>query len=211
MKLRELALSPQLIAECRRMEPALRGRRIVVTGSQGGEGVSTLANALAFALSGSGRILLAEGNLRSPCLALELGLTGAGIAQWEFDSPLPLQTVSERPNLAILTAGKPAAGTDDAAIAERLSKAAEMAHAMFDTVIWDCPPLTTYPDLLAVGPKVDGAVVVVEMDRSRADGLHFLRDALDRAEIPLLGSMLNRSGRYWPRALKSYRATVARA
>lgn len=210
MMLRELALSPQLVAECRRVEPALRGRHIVLTGSQGGEGVSTLATALAITLAHTGRVLLAEGNLRNPCLARALGFNGPTLAQWAFNTPLPLQSSQDRPNLSLLAAGRADAGTDDAAIAERLSKAAELAHAMFETVIWDCPPLTSYPDLLAIGAKANGAVVVVEMDRSRADSLQFLRDALERAEIPVLGSMLNRSGRYWPRGRKSYRAAAPR-
>jgi hypothetical protein len=37
------------------------------------------------------------------------------------------------------------------------------------------------------------------MDGSRVDELRFLRDTLARAQIPILGSLLNRSGRYWPR------------
>src|SRR5690606_41417070 len=62
------------------------------------------------------------------------------------------------------------------------------------------PPLTRWADGLALAAECDGALVVIEMDETRHDSLLFLRDALARNRTPILGSVLNRSGRYWPRS-----------
>jgi Mrp family chromosome partitioning ATPase len=111
-----------------------------------------------------------------------------------------VQELPETPGLFVLCGGQEGARSlRDDDIPALLGAAARQARTQFAQVIWDTPPLTFHPDLLVLAPHVDGALVVVEMDSSRVDELRFLRDVLARAQIPIIGSLLNRSGRYWPR------------
>lgn len=188
----------ELMQEFDRLREELPARHIAVTGARGGEGASTVALGIAQALAVRGPTLLAEGNLRRPVLAQRLGLQGPGLAAWDRQGPLPIQDLPGANGLSVLCAGAPlrAAGADDVSV---LAAAAEVARSRFSQVVWDTPALIDHPDLLVLGPHIDGVLVVVEMDGSRVDELRFLRDVLARAGIPIIGSLLNRAGRYWPR------------
>lgn len=201
MKLADLIQSPAFADEFVRLRRDLGARHIAVTGAHGAEGVTSVAARLACSLSGEGRVLLAEGNLRLPSLANGLGLRGPGLLDWDLEGPLPTQVMPNHPELAVLTAGKTGArlGVDDAqSLPARLGAAARRAREDFAFVVWDTPAATRFPDVLSVAGHCDGVLVVVEMDRSRVDGLQFLRDTLERAQVRILGCVLNRSGRYWP-------------
>lgn len=202
MKLADLIQSPAFADEFERLRIDVGARHIAVTGAHGAEGVTSVATRLACSLSGAGRVLLAEGNLRFPSLAVGLDLKGPGLLDWNLQGPLPTQAMPGHPELAVLTAGKtgvqPLATDVAQTLQARLAAAARRAREDFDFVVWDTPAATRFPDLLAVASHCDGVLVVVEMDRSRVDGLQFLRDTLERAEVPILGCVLNRSGRYWP-------------
>ena len=192
--------APDLEQEFERLREELPAGAIAVTGARGGEGVTTVALGIARALAARGPTLLAEGHLRRPTLAQRLGLQGPGLLDWDRTGALPVLDLPEVPGLSVLCGGESSArelGHDDRPTL--LGAAARQARAQFAQVIWDTPPLTLHPDLLGLAPGIDGALVVVEMDRSRQDELQFLRDVLARAQIPILGSLLNRSGRYWPR------------
>lgn len=192
--------SPELMQEFDRLREELPARYIAVTGARGGEGVTTVALGIAHALAARGPTLLAEGNLRQPTLAQKLGIQGASLADWDRTGPLPVHDLPGAPGVSVLCGGQ-ADGKRlrDEDIAAVLGAAARQARAQFSQVVWDTPPLTFHPDLLVLAPHIDGALVVVEMDSSRVDELRFLRDVLARAQIAIIGSLLNRSGRYWPR------------
>lgn len=197
MRLEQLLRSPALAEEFERLRVGLAARHVMVVAAQGGEGVTTVAALLASSLASQGPVLLAEGNLRKPALARELGLDGPGLLDWDLQGPLPTQAWPGCPQLQVLTAGR--AGSETVPLATRLAAAAERARRDHAHVVWDTPPAARFPDLQALAAHNDGAVVVAEVDRSRIDSLQFLRDALQRARLPILGSVLNRSGRYWPR------------
>lgn len=190
--------SVELRQEFNRLRAELPARYLAVTSARGGEGVTTVALGIAHALAARGPTLLAEGYLRQPVLAQRLGLRGSGLAGWGGSGPLPVQALPGAADVSVLCGGETpgAAGPDAAAV---LAKAAEQARSQFAQVVWDTPPLTACPDLLRLAPHIDGVIVVVEMDRTHVDELQFLRDVLARAQIPILGSLLNRCSRYWPR------------
>ena len=206
MNLQALLKAPALAEEFERLRLDLGARYVAVAGAQGGEGVTTVAARLACALAPHGRVLLAEGNVRRPALARELGLNGPGLLDWDLQGALPTQSLPGFAQLAVLTAGMASPRADAPTLPERLAAAAKRAREEHDFVVWDTPAASRFPDLLAISAHCDGVLVVVEMDRSRVDGLQFLRNTLDRAQVRILGSVLNRSGRYWPRTSRAERA-----
>jgi Mrp family chromosome partitioning ATPase len=203
--------SAELMQEFERLREELPARYIAVTGARGGEGVTTAAVGIARALAARGPTLLAEGHLRQPTLAQQLGIQGAGLLDWDRSGPLPVHDLPGAAGVAVLCGGHGSAAPqreDD--IQALLGAAAQQARTQFAQVVWDTPPLTLHPDILILAPHIEGALVVVEMDGSRVDELHFLREVLARAQIPIIGSLLNRSGRYWPRPRRRPVLGVAR-
>lgn len=212
MELRDLLDSRLLAEEFVRLRGDLAAlhpapRHIVVIGAVGGEGVTSVATRLALALStqhGSGGVLLAEGNIHQPSLADALCAEASpGLAEWDPDEPLPVQPFPGAPALSLLTVGTAHERAHGSAWSAHLTAAARRARTDFGHVVWDAPPLTRWADGLALAAECDGALVVIEMDETRHDSLLFLRDALARNRTPILGSVLNRSGRYWPRSPRS--------
>ena len=147
-----------------------------------------------------GKVLLAEGNVRQPSLAQVLGCPAhPGLLNWDAASPLPVLEISRPQALSVMVAGESGNPQSLLALDDRLQKAAEKARESFDMVIWDAPAMTRWSDAVALAGACDGVIVVIEMDETRVDALRFLRDTLARHRIPILGSVLNRTGRYWPR------------
>jgi len=179
-------------------------KSILVTGPEGGEGVTTAAIMLATGLAArSDRpVLLIEANLHTPGIhrLLDVGAE-PGLAGWSGEGPLPYQRCAEHPNLAILTAGLRASlngagpGLTDM---PWLGVLARRARDEFAYVIWDTAPALRYPDVAMLSPLTDGVLVMVEADRTRLDQLSYLREQMQRVNATLLGAVMNRHGRYWP-------------
>lgn len=211
MELRQLLESRSLAEEFVRLRGDLASlqpapRHIVVLGPVGGEGVTSVATRLAVALSTTlspGRVLLAEGNTYQPSLAQALGLgASTGLLDWDQTSALPVQPFPGVDALSIMVAGQAKAKSTGPDWGTHLSAAARRARTDFDHVVWDAPAATRWADGLTLAAESDGVVVVIEMDATRTDSLSFLRAALDRNRTPILGSVLNRTGRYWPRSAR---------
>lgn len=178
-------------------------RSVAVLGASGQEGASLVAARLALSFASvksMGKVLLAEGNVRQPSLAQVLGCPAhPGLLNWDAASPLPVLEISRPQALSVMVAGESGNPQSLLALDDRLQKAAEKARESFDMVIWDAPAMTRWSDAVALAGACDGVIVVIEMDETRVDALRFLRDTLARHRIPILGSVLNRTGRYWPR------------
>lgn len=70
-----------------------------------------------------------------------------------------------------------------------------------DLIILDTPPLLSSPLAQALAPTVDGVVLVVEAERTRAPVVEACRDALNAAGANLLGVVLNKRRYHVPKAL----------
>lgn len=206
-----LLQSIEFTQELDRLREELPSGHLAVTSARGGEGVTTVALGLARALAARGPLLLAEGQLRHPALAQRLDLPGLCLADWDRAGPLPVQALPGVPGATVLCAGRAdMQPVREDAIPVLLAAAAQRARADFAQVLWDTPPLIHHPDLLVLAPHIDGVIVVVEMDGSRVDELRFLREVLARARIPIVGSLLNRTGRYWPRSRRRHAVGLPR-
>lgn len=215
----ELLTSQALADEFMRLRHDLEARvpaplHVVVLGMDGGEGTSTVAAqlALAFAVgrdpNDSRAVLLADADLRSarpsghPLAALAARSAPApsgGLWHWDLKSLLPATPLAAQPAVHWLPAGPPPADRLGLApVSARLVAAMERARHDYAVSVWDLPPVRVHGDGLDLAAVADGALVVIEMDETRVDALRYLRQALERRRVTLLGSVLNRCGRWWP-------------
>jgi Mrp family chromosome partitioning ATPase len=180
-----------------------RPKSIVVVGPKGGEGVTTIALNMAYAIASQEnlRTLLVDANLRRPSIHIAAGVPVApGITDYQAGSDLPVQAVTALcSNLSVLTAGSKHADTPWEQLALLLPDISQKAETAFDVVIWDASPIGEYPEALSFLRVARRAVLVAESDRTTLTSIAYAREQIAVAGADLLGVVLNRRGRFIPR------------
>jgi capsular exopolysaccharide synthesis family protein len=178
---------------------------ILLTSPRHGEGTTTVALGLATALAKERetRVLLVEGNFRSPSFRNMLPLTrevgvldfGAGRA-----APEALATRLEPLNLFVIAAGMALRSDINVEIVEAL---VGRLQSQYDFIVIDGPPVNSYADASVLATKVDGVILVVEADRTPVAEAEAAKRQLDRVGARILGLVLNRRRSYIPAFLES--------
>ena len=138
---------------------------IMVASPLSGDGKTLTAANLALTLSESyaRRVLLIDGDLRSPAIHDLFGLpNGAGLddgLRAHEDRRLTLIEVS--PQLTILPAGRPDADPMSVLTSDRMRAVLDEAREKFNWVIVDTPPLGLLPDAHLLAGIVDGTILVI--------------------------------------------------
>lgn len=213
MKPADLLSSQALADEFTRLRRELEAREprpahVAVLGADPGGGVSTVAAQLALSLAVGGEpgsVLLVDAHLRGGAghEPSPLAGTGPGLWQWDLRSALPAQPLERQPALHVLGSGSaPADRLGLAPVSERLLAALHQARERYHWSVWDLPPVLEHGDGLDLAAACDGALIVIEMDQTRVDALRYLRQALERRHATVVGSVLNRCGRWWPRSTR---------
>jgi capsular exopolysaccharide synthesis family protein len=177
------------------LSSATSPRILVLTSAVSGEGKTTTAVNTAAALARCGaRVLLIDGDLRLPGCAEALGQPAApGLAEFLAGdiASEPIQTTG-LDNLSFLAAGRPVPNPTELLGSERMAALVGRMRTRFEFVVIDTPPLLAVSDGLLLANLADGAVLVVERDRTRqqhvASAVEQLRDS---GALPL-GTVLNR-------------------
>ena len=177
-------------------------KTILFAGCSGGEGCTQVVREFGELLASSGLNVL--------CIdAGNAGPTRAG--GQEVGDPLAL---AEPPASTPLGTGFLTLVASPAAISdkERFLHAPEFAawldrqRETYDYVLLDAPPLLRFADGTLMGRLSDGVVIVVQADATDKDALTRARDQLQRAEVTILGVVLNRARDPIPPLLRPYLA-----
>jgi Mrp family chromosome partitioning ATPase len=199
-------------------------RTIMVTSPCAGEGKSAVSARLAVALARAGRrVVLVDLDLRESTLTRLLGLdhragvTAVARGECELADALvaiPLEDGVERTVpadsngrgdvrglLEVVSSGRtavhPAELLSSKALAAILAELEERA----DVVLVEVPPLLEAPDAAAVGPRLDGLLLVVRSRRARGPTLAHARRAVETWPVAKLGFVVVEGGDEWPHTL----------
>ncbi|MHA6509042.1 tyrosine-protein kinase domain-containing protein [Tessaracoccus sp. Y1736] len=173
-------------------------KSIVITSSTEGEGKSTLAANIAGMLADAGEpTILIDADLRRPVQAERMGLDGAvGLSQVLAgtakltDAILP----TRHHNLTVLPAGRIPPNPAEMVGSSRMkSLIAHLSKA--HTVIIDAPPLLPVTDAALLTSSADGAVVVVQSGKTKAEQLGVAARKIRQVDGSLLGVVLNKVGK----------------
>jgi len=169
-------------------------RTFVVTSASAGEGKSTSAVGLALAVAQSGaRVVLVDGDLRSPTVAGRLGLEGGVGLVDVLAGRLSLQDAlqeSVHPSLRVLCAGPVPPDPGALLGSRRMRDLLDRLRGDFDVVVVDAPPVLPVPDALAMAALVDGVLLVARSGRTRSHELLTVVDQLATARGRVLGVLL---------------------
>jgi succinoglycan biosynthesis transport protein ExoP len=171
----------------------------VISSATAGEGKSVLAANLAAALSeADAKIVLVDANLRSPSLATLFdspdgpGLSGV----LRGDATLDDATVSTtRNNFDLIPAGRTSSAASQLLTTRGFTAAIESLKKKYDIVIVDSPSLDEAADAVTIARHFDGALLVVRSGVPKSALVTRLADNLEAAGTPILGVILNRSGK----------------
>ncbi len=155
------------------MSPDTPFQMLMVSSASPREGKTFTATSLAITLAQSGkRVLLVDGDLRRPRVHKIFGvrppvglssvLIGeATLEEAVLDTPVP--------NLQVLVCGPVPPNPVELIHSQRMTDLLAHLRKSFDRVIFDSPPITAVTDALALGPQLDGVVLVVRSRYTRRD------------------------------------------
>ncbi|TXR56375.1 polysaccharide biosynthesis tyrosine autokinase [Quadrisphaera setariae] len=169
-------------------------RSFVVTSANPAEGKSTSSVGLAVAMAQSGaRVVLVDGDLRSPSVAERLGLEGGVGLVDVLAGRLSVQDAlqeSVHPSLRVLCAGPVPPDPGALLGSRRMRELLERLREDFDAVVIDAPPVLPVPDALVMAALVDGVLLVARSGRTRSQDLTSAVDQLATARGRVLGVLL---------------------
>lgn len=172
-------------------------RTLLVTSSSPGEGKTTTAANLAFAMVMDGKkVILVDTDLRRPSLhkLLELptmpGVTDVLLERAKLDDALLPH--ADLPALSILTAGSTPPNPSDLLNSRRFhALMAELADRA-DLVIFDSPPVTAASDASILASQMDGTILVVETGSTKKAAARHSLELLRNGRANILGVMYNK-------------------
>lgn len=169
---------------------------LLLTSAEAGEGKSSTSANLAVVMAQSGvRVILVDADLRKPRLHRIFGtVRQPGLAEALRSSFTPdlLQPVAGVPNLRLLAAGETVPNPAEVLGSQRMRQLFEQLRADADFVIFDTPPLLAVTDAQIVGHLVDGALLVINSQKTSAGAVHRALESLAQVNVPVMGAILNR-------------------
>jgi tyrosine-protein kinase len=181
------------------MDADRKTKVVVVTSSVPEEGKSITSCNLALSIAESGRkVLLIDADLRRPQAAGYLGVpSGAGltsvlVGQAQLDDVI--QSWGDT-SLSVLASGPVPPNPSKLVGSNHMRQLLDELRTRFDMVIIDTPPVLPVADAIVLAAAGDGAVFVVRHGRTRRDQVAKATAALRRAEVDMLGLILNMAPR----------------
>lgn len=194
-------------------------RSILVTSVAPTEGKSTVSANLAVVLAQTGlKVLLVDVDMRRPSVHTLFGWDNStGITDMIFNGRgYDPQIIEASPieNLSILTSGPIPDNPAELLESERFAEILRAFTSHFDVVIMDSPPLLPVTDSTVLAPLMDGVVLVVDIENTKAGMLRQGKTQLDNVDVKLLGVVMNKvppSHAVYPHYYEYYRAETKSA
>ncbi len=168
-------------------------RTLLVTSSNPGEGKTTTAANLAFAMAMDGRkVILVDTDLRRPALhkLLDLppvpGLTDVLLGH----APLAPQEIMS--GLSVLTAGSTPPNPGELLNSRKFRNLVATLTEQADVVIFDSPPALVAADSAILASQMDGTIMVVETGSTKKASARRALETLRHARATVLGIAYNK-------------------
>jgi polysaccharide biosynthesis transport protein len=168
---------------------------LIVVSSLKGEGKTTVAANLAIAYARTGkRIIAMDGDLRSPELALRLGVeTTPGISTvLAGDATLEVALHQVEPfgdTLRVLPGGPPPPNPSELLGSGRMAQLFDQLVADSDLLIVDTPPLLVVSDAFGLLERASGAIGVARLEQTPKDAARRMAEVVATVHTRLLGAV----------------------
>ncbi len=172
---------------------------IGVMSSVRGEGKSTTACNLAYALTEAGkRTLLMEADLRLPSISEKLELKQVpGLTNLLVSNERPealVQHCKAAPKMEIITAGSSTPNPSELLGSTRMKELVADLSKSYEFIVVDLPPVTAVSDALAISKLLDGVIMVVRSNLVTRKELAETMRQLKLVGVRILGFAYRNSG-----------------
>lgn len=170
---------------------------LAICSASSGDGKSTIAVNLALTSAAIGqRVLLVDADLRNPKIHVKLGLPNLRGLSDTITTDLSLNDAIQRShlddNLFILTAGSVPPDPVKLLSSKKAQYLMEQFQAFFDIVIYDTPPVVNLADASIIGANVDGAILVVALEKTNSSLVMKALDDFNLSGASVLGVVANK-------------------
>lgn len=189
------------------------GKKVfLVTSSREGEGKTTTAANLALTIARNGsRVVVVDGDLRSPGIAALLGVSAQRGLSEVLTGTLDVGEAlmrSPHDQVTVLPAGARPDNPAELLGSERMSTLIAALAAAFDVVIIDSPAALPVTDAAVLSGQVDGTIVVAAAGRVKQSELASTLEVLRNIQAPVAGIVVTMLPRRGPDS-QVYGATTA--
>jgi len=174
-------------------------RVLVVTSANPGEGkTSTVTNLAATLANMNRKVLLIDGDIRSPRLHSlfnidnSVGLTNV-LREIAFNKMPMTPAIRETsiPNLHVLTSGSAIQADADLLFSPSMAALVDRYREEYDMVLIDTPPMLLMPDARVLGRVADGVVLIARAGRTGRNAIQAAFKRFVEDQTPVLGVILN--------------------
>ena len=161
----------------------------------GGSTTTAISFAKALAIYSRVKVLLIDGNLRTPHLQEVFGIKqDRGLSDLLADENSNALKVIKigRSYLYVLACGQNDHGPISLFDSQRFDWFLRKVGRQFDFIIFDAAPITTFPETRLLGEKVDGVILVIRSGKIRQQVAIRAQKELEEAGARVLGVVLNR-------------------
>lgn len=188
-------------------------KTLLFTSSGPQEGKSTIISNLGVVLAQTGKkVLLMDCDLRKPVQhevfeqTNEVGLTKYLTGYCSLEDAIQNTQV---PNLHLLTSGPIPPNPAELVGSMSMDGLLKLVKEQYEMVLIDAPPAVAVADPIILAGKCDGVIVVVRAGFTKFNSLKETKELLQKAEAPVIGTILNDStmggGNYYKGYSKYYR------
>ena len=174
-------------------------RTLMVTSAEAGEGKSITSANLAVVMAQSGaRVILVDADLRKPKQHTVFGVSKRpGLAEalkgGDIEALLcPVTSKGGNLSLWLLPAGDTIPNPAEVLGSHRMQQLGKQLLELADIVIYDTPPVLAVTDSQVMGRMVDGALLVIDTQKTGSAAVHRALESLLQVNTPLVGAVLNR-------------------
>lgn len=183
-------------------------RTIYVSSCFNGEGKTMSAVSMAFALTinEESKVLLIDGNPRSPGLHKLFRINSSPGLIDLFEEPETINDVAVETrykNLYVIPFGHQSSGRPNLVKDNQLRNMNQHLLNQFDYIVFDGNSLIGSSDSIMVAGNFDTVAVVVEAEMSKWNIVKSAVDRLEDTNVPVAGVILNKRKRYIPQFLYS--------
>jgi exopolysaccharide transport family protein len=176
--------------------PGTPPKVIVITSSVPQEGKSVTSVNCAAVLAQAGRkVLLIDADMRKPTIHQHLGVAAthglsALLSQSSIERRHPL-TVSNMPNLEVITAGERPPNPAELLASERMQSLLNEWRGQYDQIVIDTPPVLAVTDAVILASIADSVVLVARSGHTSSQSLRRTAELLTSVNAKLAGVVVN--------------------
>lgn len=164
-----------------------------------GKTLTAVNLSLALAMDLSHTVLLVDADMRRPRVHRTFGIeTCPGLTEFLFDE-VPLDQLLIHPGIGrfvFLPGGRAITNSAEALASPRMKALVEELKHRYPSrlLVFDLPPVLSRADVLGFAPHIDALLLVVEEGRTASTDVERAM-AMVKGTVPVLGGVLNKSGR----------------